>query len=76
MRMRLTILPLLLASVFLPAQVKVTQNADNVQVEIDGKPFTTFYLHEGEAMKPYLYPLSTADGKMPGRAGRQGKPAL
>ena len=64
MRMRLTLLSLLLASVFLPAQVKVTQDADHVKVEIDGKPFTTFYLHEGDAMKPFLYPLLTADGKV------------
>src|ERR1035438_8343086 len=59
-----TLAILFFASTFLPAQVKVTQDADHVQVEIDGKPFTTFYLHEGEAMKPYLYPLRTADGKI------------
>jgi hypothetical protein len=59
-----TITAVLLASVFLPAQVKITQDADHVQVEIDGKPFTTFYLHEGDAMKPFLYPLRTADGKI------------
>jgi hypothetical protein len=59
-----TLTALLLASAFLPAQVKVIQDADHVAVEIDGKPFTTFYLHEGEAMKPYLYPLRTADGKI------------
>ncbi len=64
MRLRLTTLILLLASTFLPAQVKVTQDADHVQVEIDGKPFTTFYLHEGDAMKPFLYPLRTASGKI------------
>ncbi len=46
------------------AQVKVTQGPDKIQVEIDGKPFTNFYLHEGEAMKPYLYPLTTASGKL------------
>src|ERR1035438_1822370 len=59
-----TLAILFFASTFLPAQVKVTQDADHVQVEIDGKPFTTFYLHEGEAMKPFLYPLRTADGKI------------
>src|ERR1035438_2008852 len=63
-----TLTALFLASALLPvqfsAQVKVTQDADHVQVEIDGKPFTTFYLHEGEAMKPYLYPLRTASGKI------------
>jgi hypothetical protein len=64
MKKIVTLTALLLASAFLPAQVKVTQDADHVQVEIDGKPFTTFYLHEGEAMKPYLYPLRTADGKI------------
>ncbi|SRR5579871_407788 len=64
MKIRSTIFLLFLASAFLPAQVKITQEADKVNVEIDGKPFTTFYLHEGEAMKPYLYPLRTASGKV------------
>lgn len=44
------------------AQVTLTQAApDRVLVEIDGKPYTTFYLAQG-GNKPYLWPLSTASG--------------
>jgi hypothetical protein len=43
------------------AQVKFTPQADRIQVEIDGKPYTTFYLAPG-GNKPYLYPLSSASG--------------
>ena len=43
------------------AQVKFTPQADRVEVEIDGKPYTTFYLAPG-GNKPYVYPLSTASG--------------
>jgi len=45
----------------LGAQVKFTQQADRIEVEIDGKPYTTFFLAQG-GNKPYLYPLSTASG--------------
>lgn len=52
---------LLLGSVAASGQVKVTQQADQIAVEIDGRPFTTFYY--GPAVtKPYLWPLRTADG--------------
>ncbi|HEY2013601.1 MAG TPA: PmoA family protein [Bryobacteraceae bacterium] len=43
------------------AQVKITQQPGRVLVEIDGKPYTTFFLAPG-GNKPYLYPLSTASG--------------
>jgi hypothetical protein len=46
------------------AQVKITpQGKEKVSVEIDGKPFTDFYIGSGVA-KPYLHPLRTADGKI------------
>jgi len=45
----------------LGAQVKFAQQADRIQVEIGGKPYTTFFLAQG-GNKPYLYPLSTAVG--------------
>jgi hypothetical protein len=45
----------------LGAQVKVTQQADQILVEISGRPYTTFYLAPG-GNKPYVYPLSTASG--------------
>ena len=46
------------------AQVKITpQGKDKVSVEIDGKPFTDFYIG-ADTPKPYLHPLRTADGKV------------
>jgi hypothetical protein len=46
------------------AQVKITQQGkDKISVEIDGKPFTDFYIGPQTA-KPYLHPLRTADGKV------------
>jgi hypothetical protein len=35
-----------------------------VRVAIDGQPFTDFVLQGGNAMKPYLYPLRSATGKL------------
>ena len=43
------------------AQVKLTQGADKISVEIDGHPFTEFFLAPG-GNKPYVYPLRTASG--------------
>lgn len=46
----------------LAAQVKITQTApDQVAVEIDGKPYTTFFLAPG-GNKPYVWPLTTPAG--------------
>jgi hypothetical protein len=48
----------------LMAQVKITQQGNTkVSVEIDGKPFTDFYIGP-DTQKPYLHPLRTADGKI------------
>jgi hypothetical protein len=48
----------------LAAQVKITQQGNTkVAVEIDGKPFTDFYIGP-ETQKPYLHPLRTADRKI------------
>jgi hypothetical protein len=48
------------------AQVSITPQADKVAVNINGKPFTTFYM-SGEAFgakvtKPYLWPLLAPSG--------------
>jgi hypothetical protein len=58
-------IPLLLALALpLCGQVKITQQGNQkISVEIDGKPFTDFYIGP-ESKKPYLYPLRTADGKI------------
>ena len=53
------ILTVALAPIY--AQVKFKQEDGRIQVEIDGKPYTTFYLAPG-GNKPYIWPLSTADG--------------
>lgn len=42
----------------------ISQQTDAVQVSIDGQPFTDFVLRGGNAMKPYLYPLRSATGKL------------
>jgi len=45
-------------------QVKITQQGGaKVAVEVDGKPFTDFYIGP-ENPKPFLHPLRTADGKI------------
>jgi hypothetical protein len=44
-------------------QVKITQQDAKIAVEIDGKPFTDFYVGP-ETPKPYLHPLRTADGRV------------
>jgi hypothetical protein len=50
-----------LAALSLHAQVKITKDTDHISVEIDGKPYTDYFLAQG-GNKPYLYPLRTASG--------------
>lgn len=62
--MRVSIVLALLVGWFGPpggAQVRFSQDPGRVQVTINDRPFTTFYLAPG-GNKPYLYPLSTANG--------------
>ena len=51
----------LLATLSLNGQVKITQGTDRISVEIDGKPYTDFFL-SADGNKPYVYPLRTASG--------------
>lgn len=44
-------------------QVRITPKADRISVEIDGKPYTDFFLAPG-GNKPYFYPLRTASGSI------------
>ena len=53
---------LLTAALPLAAQVKLTQLPDRISVEVDGKPFTEFFVG-ASAPKPYLHPLRSASGK-------------
>jgi Family of unknown function (DUF6807) len=58
------VVALLVAGLPLFSQVKiVAQGNQRISVEIDGQPFTDFYVGP-ETMKPYLHPLRTADGKI------------
>lgn len=46
------------------AQVTLTQTPEQIAVEIDGKPFTVFYIAGAGLNRPYLYPLRSASGKV------------
>ena len=45
------------------AQVDFKTGSGQIEVNIDGKPFTTLY-YGADTMKPYLHPLRTANGKI------------
>ncbi|MBI2680702.1 MAG: PmoA family protein [Candidatus Solibacter usitatus] len=47
----------------LAAQVKVEQGDNRIIVHIDGKPYGTLY-YGPDTMKPYMYPLRAASGKI------------
>ena len=60
----IVVLSAVLTALPLCAQVKLTQQGNSsVTVQIDGKPFTAFYVgNENGALKPYLHPLRAATG--------------
>lgn len=45
------------------AQVTIKQTTEQITVDIDGKPFTAFFIGGPNLNRPYLYPLKTASGK-------------
>src|SRR5215471_13067704 len=53
---------LCLSAFLLPGQVKITPGPEKISVEIDGKPFTDFYVAGPIVSKPYLWPLRAASG--------------
>lgn len=61
--MKATLFVLVLLTLPLMAQVKFAREADRIDVVIDGKPFSSFYVPPG-APKPYLHPLRSASGKI------------
>jgi Methane oxygenase PmoA len=70
-RLRLmAMLTALLLGTALPAwaQVKITRGADQIAVEINGKPFTVLYISGNGLNRPYLHPLRTASGKIVNRS--------
>jgi Methane oxygenase PmoA len=60
-RMRSSLLLCLTAAATLSAQVRFAP--DEIVVNVDGKPFTTFH-YGSEANKPFLAPLRSASGKI------------
>lgn len=54
---------LFIAALPLVAQVNIVKETGKIKVEIDGKPFTDFYIGSDLA-KPYLHPLRSASGKI------------
>jgi len=48
------------------AQVKISQGTDRISVDIDGKPFTAFFI-SADTTKPYLHPLRAASGTVVSR---------
>jgi hypothetical protein len=50
------------------AQVKITPGADKIDIEIGGKPYSTFYMKGAEVTKPYLWPVRAATGTYVTRA--------
>src|SRR5260370_8091575 len=56
-----TLLIVALAAFSMSAQVKITRGTDRISVEIDGKPYTEYFL-SADGNKPYIYPLRTASG--------------
>ena len=50
------------------AQVKITPGPEQIAVEIDGKPFTVFYIGGKDLNRPYLHPLRSASGKIVNRS--------
>ena len=68
--MKLALVLALALSIPVPAlaQVTVTQKADQITVDIDGKPFTVFHTGGKDLNRPYLHPLRTAAGTIVNRS--------
>jgi hypothetical protein len=67
---RLTLVAVLSLCAAVPAwaQVTITRGAEQISVEIDGKPFTVFYIGGKDLNRPYLHPLRSASGKIVNRS--------
>ena len=50
------------------AQVTITQGPEQIAVDIDGKPFTVFYVGGKDLNRPYLHPLRSASGRIVNRS--------
>jgi len=54
-------------------QVDVQQAPEQIAVQIDGKPFTVFYIGGKDLNRPYLHPLRSASGKIVNRSFPSGQ---
>jgi hypothetical protein len=45
-------------------QVTFTQGPEQIAVEIEGKPFTVFYISGSDLNRPYLHPLRSPPAKL------------
>ncbi|HZU27774.1 MAG TPA: PmoA family protein [Bryobacteraceae bacterium] len=52
---------MLLAAALAPAQVRFSKAADHIDIQIDGRPFATFW-YSSAVPKPYLAPIRAASG--------------
>lgn len=60
--MRIALCLCALAALPASGQVQITPGAQKIGVQIDGKPFTEFYVAGADVTKPYLHPLRAASG--------------
>src|SRR6187401_61150 len=65
--MRFVVFTAILVAGQMLAQVKITKQAAQIDVEIDGKPYSSLYLSGPEVTKPYLHPIRAANGKIVSR---------
>src|SRR5689334_18498979 len=67
---RLTLVALLSLCSALPAWAQVTfkQGPEQIAVDINGAPFTVFYISGKDLNRPYLHPLRAASGKIVNRS--------
>jgi hypothetical protein len=56
------VLALILVALPATGQVKIAAGPEKIAIEIDGKPFTDFYVVGPDVTKPYLHPLRAATG--------------
>jgi Methane oxygenase PmoA len=70
MIVKLALLVVLTFGAALPAwaQVTFTKGPGQIAVEIDGKPFTVFYIDGTDLNRPYLHPLRSASGRIVNRS--------
>jgi hypothetical protein len=70
MPMKLALLAVLTLCTAPPAraQVTLTPGPEQITIEIDGKPFSVFYIGGKDLNRPYLHPLRSATGKIVNRS--------